>query len=518
MNCLNCGQEVGSEVTCPYCGYDLGVQIKALKLSNMYYNQGLDKAQIRDLSGAIDMLERSLKFNKRNIDSRNLLGLVYFETGEVVAALSEWVISKNMKPENNIASEYIDKLQANQNRLDVIQQTIRRYNRALDACRAGEEDVSVVMLRKVVAANPKLMKAYYLLALLYMKKGEYEKARKVLKRALPIDRTNATALRFLREIDEKRGTVTDLEGLSKGIVREERKGIFKLIDLIKKDRGDYRINNGYMATGWDEEETIINAPVVQPIAFHQVPAFAGIMNIIIGILLGAFVVGLIVLPAVKQSINRNAEEKINQYSSAMVTQNEHIKELEDKILDYNDQIDSGNTQISQASETISSYEALLNAYISYESESYDKCREYLESVNTDQLSDDAKNIYNSVLSDINSKQYDSYYASGLTAFQKGEYSTAISYFTAAKNVNSDSYSAMAYLAHCYRLNDQSSEAISAFQDIAKKYPGSQRAATAEKYITLIQTGNMSPEVGVAQVNSEIAAGEMEEVDTTEESS
>ena len=57
------------------------VQRKALSLSVRYYNQGLDKAEIRDLSGAIDLLRRSLKFNKLNIEARNLLGLVYFETG-----------------------------------------------------------------------------------------------------------------------------------------------------------------------------------------------------------------------------------------------------------------------------------------------------------------------------------------------------------------------------------------------------------------------------------------------------
>ena len=44
---------------------------------------------------------------KYNIHARNLLGLVYFETGEVVAALSEWVISKNMQPENNIAKNIV---------------------------------------------------------------------------------------------------------------------------------------------------------------------------------------------------------------------------------------------------------------------------------------------------------------------------------------------------------------------------------------------------------------------------
>ena len=88
MNCMKCGAPAGNAGICPRCGQDLSVQKKALQLSVVYYNQGLDKAQIRDLSGAIDMLQRSLKYNKLNIPARNLLGLVYFETGEAVSALS----------------------------------------------------------------------------------------------------------------------------------------------------------------------------------------------------------------------------------------------------------------------------------------------------------------------------------------------------------------------------------------------------------------------------------------------
>ena len=99
---------------------------KVYALSGLYYNQGLEKAQIRDLSGAITCLKRSLKMNKLNIQARNLLGLVYFETGEVVAALSQWVISKNMMPEGNPASGYIDKLQKNANRLDMINTSIKK--------------------------------------------------------------------------------------------------------------------------------------------------------------------------------------------------------------------------------------------------------------------------------------------------------------------------------------------------------------------------------------------------------
>ena len=55
--------------------------------SNYWYNDGLKKAQIRDLSGAIVSLKRSLQFNRENITARNLLGLVYYGRGEVAEAL-----------------------------------------------------------------------------------------------------------------------------------------------------------------------------------------------------------------------------------------------------------------------------------------------------------------------------------------------------------------------------------------------------------------------------------------------
>lgn len=64
-----------------------------------------------------------------NIDARNLLGLVYFETGEVVEALTEWVISKNYQPRDNAASRYLNEIQNNPSRLDTINQTIKNITR-----------------------------------------------------------------------------------------------------------------------------------------------------------------------------------------------------------------------------------------------------------------------------------------------------------------------------------------------------------------------------------------------------
>ena len=76
---------------------------KFLYQSNQWYNDGLKKATIRDLSGAVVSLKKSLQYNRDNIPARNLLGLVYYGRGEVAEALVEWIISKNIKTHGNIA-------------------------------------------------------------------------------------------------------------------------------------------------------------------------------------------------------------------------------------------------------------------------------------------------------------------------------------------------------------------------------------------------------------------------------
>ena len=149
MICYQCGCNLSEHDFCTNCGADVALYKKIIYISNRFYNEGLERANVRDLTGAITSLRQSLKFNKNNVEARNLLGLVYFETGEVVAALSEWVISKNLRPKKNIADDYIDMIQTNQNRLDVINQTIKKYNQALTYCNQDSLDLAVIQLKKV---------------------------------------------------------------------------------------------------------------------------------------------------------------------------------------------------------------------------------------------------------------------------------------------------------------------------------------------------------------------------------
>ena len=52
--------------------------VKLAYQSNYWYNDGLAKAQVRDMSGAITSLKKSLQYNRSNLAARNLLGLVYY--------------------------------------------------------------------------------------------------------------------------------------------------------------------------------------------------------------------------------------------------------------------------------------------------------------------------------------------------------------------------------------------------------------------------------------------------------
>ena len=180
--CYNCGRRLSEHDFCTSCGADVSLYKKVMHVSNMYYNEGLEKAGVRDLSGAVACLRQSLQFNKNNIKARNLLGLVYFEMGEAATALREWVISKNMSPEKNIADEYIDKVRSNSTRLDSINQTAKKYNRALALCNQDSKDLAVIQLRKVLSMNPRFIRAHQLLALLYMEQEEWDRAERELDR------------------------------------------------------------------------------------------------------------------------------------------------------------------------------------------------------------------------------------------------------------------------------------------------------------------------------------------------
>lgn len=198
--CLKCGNKLDSDRVCTNCGLKIDIYEKIQNASKLLYNQGLQKAKLRDLSGAIDILKRSLKLDKNNIDARNLLGLIYFELGEVVSALQQWVISKHMKETDNIAVGYIERIHHNQHKLDTLNTAVKKYNQAILYIQQQSEDLAIIQLKKVISLNPNFVKAYCLLALCYIHQNSHSKAKRYLLKVLSIDKNNYVALKYYESI------------------------------------------------------------------------------------------------------------------------------------------------------------------------------------------------------------------------------------------------------------------------------------------------------------------------------
>lgn len=452
MRCIFCNSPLAAIDYCPGCGADITIQKRIVRISNLLYNDGLEKANVRDMKGAITSLKRSLKFNKANTDARNLLGLCYYETGEAVSALCEWVVSKNLQPENNLADHYLDLLQNNKNRLDTINQTIRKYNQSVEYCRDDNEDMAIIQLKKVISQNPKLVKAYQLLALLYMKRQEYERARKLLKKAAYIDTTNTTTLRYLQEIEDVTGKGTSLQKKHRKYEKERE----------EKVTGTLRYMSG-------------TEMVIQPTTFRDSSTIATFINIILGILLGGAIVWFLFVPANKQAINDAANRQVTEANTKLSAESVKVQELEDEIAGYVEDAERAQKDKEDALAKADSYEDLLAVANLYVSGDQSQAASLITNLNGEDFDGNAKTLYDSLSGAVQASLYNQYYDAGATAYVDGDYASAAEQFQKAVDADPNATQsthgdALLYLGMAWHYLGNTANADKVFNTIIEKYP------------------------------------------------
>ena len=463
MRCIYCNTPLAAIDYCPGCGADVTLQKRIVRISNLLYNEGLEKALVRDMEGAITCLKRSLKINKENIDARNLLGLCYYETGEAVSALCEWVISKNLKGEDNIADSYINELQSNKNRLDTINQTIRKYNQSVLYCREDNEDMAIIQLKKVISQNSKFVKAYQLLALLYMKRQEYERARKLLKKAANIDTTNTTTLRYLQEIEDVTGKSTRVGKKHWRFEKEKEEAV----------SGTLRYMSG-------------TEMVIQPTTFRDSSTIATFINIILGILLGGAIVWFLVVPANRQEVNDEANRQVTDANTKLASEAARAQDLQDEIDGYKSQVDSANQDKEDALKKAQSYDDLLAAVNKYVSGDVSGASTAVAALDASDFEGNAKTLYDSMASAVGTSLFSQYYNTGATAYLAGDYTTAADQLQKAidadtERKSSDYAQAMLCLGISYYQLGQQDKANEILNKFTEYYPN--QASQAQGYIT-----------------------------------
>ncbi|MXP78519.1 hypothetical protein GN277_25215 [Lachnospiraceae bacterium WCA-9-b2] len=428
-----------------------------LSYQSMYwYNDGLKKAKIRDLSGAIASLRKSLQYNRGNIASRNLLGLVYYGRGDVVEALVEWILSKNFQSHDNIANYYIQKMRETAGELEAINQAAKRYNQSLDYCRQNGEDLAIIQLKKAVTVHPSYVKAHQLLALIYMHTEQYTFARQSIRTAYKLDTTDEFSLRCMHELNQ---------------IRRARN--VKIKEKEKKDRHTVTYNLG-------------NETIIQPVS-NSIKDNAGlhtVLNIALGLVVGVAVMWFLIMPAINASRQERNNRQTVEFSDQIATQTAQISALKKELEEYRSTSEETENVQATASSTQESYEIVLNMAAHFRAEDMGDSAmvEELLKVNPDSLGTVGRESYDEIAGELFPRVCANLYSTSQENFEVANYTAAITNLEQVMKMD-EGYkegAALLLLAQSYEKSGDQNQANLKYQKLTESYPDTEAAQTAKE--------------------------------------
>ncbi len=464
MQCFMCGTEVGDNKVCFNCGADILLYKQIIYTSYVFYNQGLEKARVKDISGAIEALKSSLQYYKYNTNARNLLGLCYYQVGDTVRAINEWVLSKNLQEDNNpFADRYLAEIESDPGLLNKLNSTIKKYNQAIEYCKNGSRDLATIQLKKVISQNPNLVKAHQLLGLLYIQEGKFADARKVLSAAAKIDANNTTTIRYIHEVKDR---LKD-----QNTSRRRKKN-----DVVSFNDGNETIimTEGSLRSMLDNTRT-------------------SLINIVLGIIVGLLICFFLILPTVKDNMKDgntktvlSLDETLEEARSENETLQEEIKALKGDLSAYDDKQD-----------VATSYDNLLAAHnYSAAGDTKTAC-EYIQLVTKDVLGEEGKKAYDNLYTELSPAITQGYYDDGNSFYTEENYESAIINFKNVVDIDEDynEGAALFLLGDCYRLTGEKEAAMDCFNKVVEKHPSNKWGRQAKVYLAADDTELSATEVG-----------------------
>lgn len=427
------------------------------------------------MSGAVTSLRKSLQYNRVNIQARNLLGLVYYGRGEVAEALVEWIISKHLKSQDNIANYYIKTVQDEPAELEAINQAVKKYNQCLTYCDQGGEDLAIIQLKKITTVHTSFLKAHQLLALLYMHTDQYAKAKQALHRAYKIDTKNEMTLRYVQELN-KASSVKDTKGNTKGNTKGKEQ---------KASLAAYKTGNDTM---------------IQPVSTAlRENGKLNILNMVIGIIIGAAVVWFLIMPAAAKTKTEQSNESFRQYSQKMEAQSAQISALQKELDEYRNKNEQAEASKADMQAMQSSYEAVLLVKEQYRSGEYSNATmaETLKTVKADTLGEKAAELYNELAEDIFDPLCRDAYSEAEESYDEEDYASVITLLNEviALRPGYKDGKALLMLGNAYAKNNEKEKASEAYNRILSLYPDGDIAQQAKDAAAELAAAQETPSGG-----------------------
>lgn len=448
--CPYCGREVSTRVRCSACHSEIAWAQKIYEKAEIYYLKGYNEAKIRNLETAASYLRKAVFYNKYHINARNLLGLIYYETGEVGAALKEWIISSSLDKEDLVAAEYIKMVQDAPNALVDCKESISLYNKALSYLEQDHGDVATIRLKKAVKLNPNFVKARVLLALCYIQEKQFRKANEQVKAALEISNDQVEALRYYKLL-AKEDTTT----------------------VQPYEMGYQPVKANGNANGLTERKSIYMRSVMY---FALGAVCTGIIGV--GLVIPSKVDGY------KNQVTQLKASEANLQSEIAVLESDQndeltaLKEENEKLSKDKSQYESEALQLKQQ-EKLSEAEDLMSEW------DYVGAAEAIYSISTTSLSEESKEEYEQLkadcymraASDLFNEAYNLYYQEEYVE-AKGKLETALLYEPEEYTARRSLY----YLGEIEYQQNSLEQAKSYYEKVINDYPGTNEAYMADSRI------------------------------------
>jgi len=461
--CPICDSFTDNKNRCSECGSDIGVFSKVYDVSNLLYNKGLSAAKSNDFTHAEEALNKSILFNKNNINSRNVLGLVYYETGRISLALKQWVISSNIKREDNPANIYVEHFQKNSKEFQNLNESIKLYNQSVRFVNQKSEDMAIIQLKKAVDFNPKFVNALNLLSLCYMMRNENDNALNIIKKVLSIDASNPIALSYFKELCPD-GT--------------------RLVEGIKI----VKTNKAY------DEPVKFEPKISRKLRDSRRYRIMELVIFIAGCLCAGAVMFALVFPGIKEE----KQQEIDQISSQML-------ELQNKYDEAKVKIDNDKSEeLKKENETLKSeiakyqkqndqrnaIDQLDNASDLYKKRDYSKAAETISSINVNLLDAEHAKEYEELKKTVYSREAKSLYNKGRTLTNSKKYQEAKDILEKsilyADNEEATKYNAMYYLAKVVKELGDITKAKEYYSQVAQNHPQNRYKNLANSELASLQ--------------------------------
>ena len=416
------------------------------QISNRFYNLAVDRANMRDLYGATLLLKKSLSFNAKNTNARNLLGLIFYEEGAVTEAIVQWLVSRDLfKSDLNPANILIKKVQDDKD-TDSAFQSVKLYNQAIDDISYDRNDLAMIKLNKAVELNPHNVKAMFLLSVLYLQIKDHIKAGSYLLKCQKIDSGN-------KFINEHMDYV--LKNTKKSEVKEKR--IEKVYSFKKLESDDAILPRKYIKLSENQK----------------------VIFILIGIIIGALFYALLIQPRSSGS-TLASENQVIRYAEIVNDQNKVIRDItiENNQLkaDYEDASVKLKAYEEQNKLFTSQYETLNSIITDFDNGYISRAaRNYVE-LDKDAITDDTLvTLLNQARSRIEGIGAKRLCELGTESWNGGNKTAAISYYQLSLSINPDDPETMFLLARLYQNLERYREANEIFDKIIAQHPQSNYA-------------------------------------------